>query len=327
MIRFGIIGTNTITDNFLNAAKDCSDFKLNAIYSRKFETGQSFGEKYDINNIFTDLDEMITSKTIDAVYIASPNSIHFSQAKKFLENKIAVLCEKPLASNLKEVKELIELSKKHNTLLMEAIRTIHNPNYNIIKNNIHRLGKIRNVFGNFCQYSSRYDKYKEGIILNAFKTEFSNGSTMDIGLYPFYFVMGLFGFPTEYKSLGTMLESGVDGAGTALLKYPDFVAIINHSKINNSYIPSEIMGENGSIIIEKISLLEKITLKLKDGTTEELTVPRKENDMYYEISEFLKCYKEKKVESSENPHVRSIEVAEVMESSRKSIGTVFPTDN
>lgn len=326
MIRFGIIGTNKITDNFLDAAKNCPDFKLTAIYSRTFETGQNFGNKYNIKNIFTNLDEMINSKTIDAIYIASPNSIHFFQTKKFLENRIAVLCEKPLASNLNEVKELIFLSKKYNTLLMEAVRTIHNPNFNVIKKNLHKLGKIRNIFANYCQYSSRYDKYKEGTILNAFNPEFSNGSTMDIGLYPFYFVVSLFGTPEKYTSMGTMLKSGVDGAGTSLLKYPEFIATINHSKINDSYIPSEIMGENGSIIIDKISWLEKVTLKLRNGITEDLTVPRKENDMYYEILEFINCYNQKKIESTENPHSTSIEVANIMENTRKSIGTIFPTD-
>ncbi|MGL5049141.1 MAG: Gfo/Idh/MocA family protein, partial [Fusobacteriaceae bacterium] len=317
MIRFGVIGTNAITERFLEAAFLCPEFQLNSIYSRALETGKAFGDKYGVVNIYTDIDEMIMSKNIDAVYIASPTSFHFLQAKKFLEKKIPVLCEKPLASNSKEVKELIELSKKHNTLFMEAIRTVHNPNFNVIKENLQKIGTIRGVYANFCQYSSRYDKFKEGIVLNAFKPEFSNGSTMDIGLYTFYFVIGLFGEPLNCKSSGIMLSSGVDGAGTSILQYSDFVATVNHSKISNSYIPSEIVGEKGSIIIENISLLEKITLKLKDGTEKEITIPRVENDMYYEIQEFIKTITEKNIESAENPHNISLKVSKVMEMSRK----------
>lgn len=319
MVRFAVIGTNTITENFLDAASQCKDFRLNAVYSRTFEKGKFFAEKYGVENIYTDIDEMIESKNIDAVYIASPTSLHFSQAKKFLESRIPVLCEKPLASNTKEVEELIELSKKYETLFMEGIRTVHNPNFKVIKENLHRIGTVRGIYANYCQYSSRYDKFKEGIVLNAFKPEFSNGSTMDIGLYPFYFVIALFGEPLNCKSSGVMLSSGVDGAGTALLQYPGFVATVNHSKINNSYISSEITGEDGSIIIEKLSILEKITLRLKDGTVEELTLPRVENDMYYEVEEFIKNIQQKNIESSENPHSNSLKVAKTMENSKKEI--------
>lgn len=326
MVKFGIIGTNFITDSFLEGAKLCPEFKLEAVYSRTEERGREFAEKYGAKYVFTDLDKLAKSGEIDAIYIASPNSLHHEYALKFLKEGIAVFCEKPLGSNLREVKEMIETSKREKVLLMEAIRTIHNPNYEVIKKNLHRIGKVRGVYGNFCQYSSRYGKFREGVVMNAFLPEFSNGSTMDIGLYPFYFVLGLFGAPENIHAFGNILSSGTDGSGTVLLKYPEMVATINHSKINNSYLPSEIAGEEGSIIIEKISILEKITLKLRDGSEQNLTLPRENNDMYYEIREFLDCYSRGEIESSNNPHSNSILVADIMEKARKEIGVTFPAD-
>lgn len=326
MVKFGIIGTNWISESFLEAAALCPEFKLEAIYSRTEERGRAFAEKYGVKNIFTNIDEMIERGGLDAVYIASPNSLHHEQSLKFLKNRIAVFCEKPLGSNVREVTEMVEVSEKNRTLLMEAIRTLHNPNYEVIRENLHRIGRVRGVYGNFCQYSSRYDKFRQGVVMNAFLPEFSNGSTMDIGLYPFYFVLGLFGKPEDVHTFGTLLSSGVDGAGTVLLKYPEMVATINHSKINNSYLPSEIAGEEGSIIIEKIALLEKITLKLRDGSEENLTLPCEKNDMYYEVREFIDCYLRGEYESSKNPHRNSILVAEVMEKSRKEMGVTFPAD-
>ena len=326
MVRFGIIGTNFITETFLEGAALCPEFKLEAVYSRTLERGREFGEKYGAPHIFTDLDEMIESGKIDAVYIASPTSLHHRHTLKFLEAGIGVLCEKPLGSNLREVREMVETSERKGVLLMEAIRTLHNPNYGVIRENLGRIGKIRGVYANFCQYSSRYDKFREGVVLNAFLPQFSNGSTMDIGLYPFYFVLGLFGKPEGISSYGTVLSSGVDGAGTALLKYGDMVATVNHSKINSSTLPSEITGEEGSIVIEKISLLERVTLKLRNGQEEELTIEREKNDMYYEIREFLDCYSKGEHESRDNPHSNSLLVAEIMEKARKEIGVTFPAD-
>ncbi|MGL4402171.1 MAG: Gfo/Idh/MocA family protein [Fusobacteriaceae bacterium] len=326
MVRFGIIGTNFITETFLEAAGLCPEFRLEAVYSRTLERGREFGERYGVQNIFTDLDEMIESGKIDAIYIASPTSLHHEHTLKFLKKGIGVLCEKPLGSNLREVREMVETSEREGVLLMEAIRTLHNPNYEVIRKNLGRIGKVRGVYGNFCQYSSRYDRFREGEVLNAFLPQFSNGSTMDIGLYPFYFVLGLFGKPEGIASYGTVLSSGVDGAGTALLKYPGMVATVNHSKINNSSLPSEITGEEGVITIEKIATLEKITLKLRNGEQEELTVEREKNDMYYEIREFLDCYGRSEVESRNNPHSNSLLVAQIMENARKDIGVVFPAD-
>ncbi|WP_341467137.1 hypothetical protein [Clostridium septicum] len=78
---------------------------------------------------------------------------------------------------------MIKVAKENNVVLMEAMKTTLFPNFKIIKDNLYKIGKVRRYFASFCQYSSRYDKYKSGEILNAFKPELSNGSLMDIGVY------------------------------------------------------------------------------------------------------------------------------------------------
>ena len=123
MIRFGVVGTNWITDAFIRGASLNKGFRLNAVYSRTKERAQQFAGKYLVENIFTDLNEMAESKSIDAVYIASPNSLHKKQSILFLNNQKHVLCEKPLASNCKEVMEMIKVAKNNKVLLMEAMKT------------------------------------------------------------------------------------------------------------------------------------------------------------------------------------------------------------
>lgn len=151
MVRVGIIGTNWITDQLLEAAKSVEIFELSAVYSRTRERAEEFA----------------ASSILDAVYIATPNAYHAEQSILFLQNGKHVLCEKPLAANATEVKKMIETAKEHNLLLMEAMKPTLLPNFKAIQNNLHKIGRVRKLFSSYCQYSSRYNKYKEGIILNA----------------------------------------------------------------------------------------------------------------------------------------------------------------
>ena len=181
-MKFGVIGTNWITESFIAAAKEINDFTLSAVYSRTEEKAKEFAEKNDAKHTFTDLEKMAASDEIDAVYIASPNSFHAEYAITLMNHGKHVICEKPMASNVREVEKMIAVAKENNVLLMEAMRSTVMPNFRSIQENLHKIGKVRRYFANPCQYSSRYDKYKEGTILNAFKPEFSNGSLMDIGI-------------------------------------------------------------------------------------------------------------------------------------------------
>ncbi|WP_027416753.1 Gfo/Idh/MocA family protein [Aneurinibacillus terranovensis] len=326
MIRFGVMGTNWITENFIKAANDVEDFTLTAVYSRTEERAKEFAAKFGVQTIFTDVESMAKSDDIDAVYIASPNSFHAQHAVTCMSHGKHVLCEKPIASNTTEFQQMTATAKKNNVLLMEALKTTLLPNFKSIQNNLHKIGKIRRYAASYCQYSSRYDAYKEGTVLNAFNPAFSNGSLMDIGIYCLYPMVVLFGKPRRVKANGIFLDSGVDGEGTILVEYEGMDAVIMHSKITNSYLPSEIQGEDGSILIDKINAPEKVEIRYRDGSTEDITQPHTYNPMYYEAKEFIELIKNGQLESSTNSYVHSLTTAEIMEETRKQIGLVFPAD-
>lgn len=326
MVRFGIIGTNWITERFIQAASKVESFSLTAVYSRTSEKARDFAEKYQANHTYTDLHEFARSPEFDAVYLASPNSLHASQAILLMQNGKHVLCEKPMASNEDEMKRMVEAAKENNVVLMEALKTTQLPNFLTIKENLHKIGKVRRYFASYCQYSSRYDQYKEGIVLNAFKPEFSNGSLMDIGIYCVYPAVTLFGAPKEVKASSYMLESGVDGEGSILLTYDEMDAVIMYSKITNSYVPAEIQGENGSIIIDKIHTPESVRIQYKDGTVEDITREQDSESMFYEAKEFISLVSENKQQSELNSHKNSMITAKILETARKQIGLVYPAD-
>ncbi|MBB5324171.1 putative dehydrogenase [Anoxybacillus tepidamans] len=326
MIKLATIGTNWITQEFLNAAKSIPDLILTAVYSRTEEKAREFAAKVGAERAFTSLEEMAKSPDIEAVYIASPNSLHAEQAILLMNHGKHVLCEKPLASNIKEVQAMITAAQQNGVVLMEAMKTTLLPNFQAIRHHLPKIGKVRRYFASYCQYSSRYDAYKQGIILNAFNPAFSNGALMDLGIYCIYPMVVLFGKPQSLKANSVMLESGVDGEGSIVLNYGDMDAVVMYSKITNSYIPSEIQGEEGSIVIDAIHTPTKVEIRYRDGRTEDITVPQEQHPMYYEALEWAELIRSENRESETNSHAHSLLAAEIMEEARKQTRILFPAD-
>ncbi|MBB6638201.1 Gfo/Idh/MocA family protein [Cohnella thailandensis] len=326
MVRFGVIGTNWITDAFLQAAKQVEGFALTAVYSRTEEKAKEFAAKHGASHAFTDMEAMAASGAIDAVYIATPNSHHEEHATLCMNRGIHVLCEKPLASNAAEIRRMAESAKRNGVLLMEAMKTTLLPNFQAIIDNLPKIGKVRRYFANYGQYSSRYDAYRAGTVLNAFNPAYSNGALMDLGIYCVYPAIVLFGKPSEVKANGVLLESGVDGEGSLLLKYEGMEGVLQYSKISNSYVPSEIQGEEGSLLIDKISTPEKVEIRYRDGRTEEVSVPQHADNMMYELQEFLRLIEAGELESKINSHANSLSSMEVMDEARRQMGLVYPAD-
>lgn len=327
MIRFGVIGTNWITDRFLDAALQLDDFSLRAVYSRTEVRAKEFAEKYDVNATYTDLDAFSASDAIDAVYIASPTAFHKEHAITCMNGGKHVIVEKPFASNEKEVQEMIAVAKANNVTLMEAMKTTHTPNFQVVKDSLEKIGPVRRYIANFCQYSSRYDTYKEGTVLNAFKPELSNGSLMDIGVYCLYPMVALFGAPQSIQASAIRLDSGVDGQGNVLAQYEGMNGIAIFSKITDSNLPSEIQGEQGSIIIRKFSDMEGIQIVYRDGTTEDIGFEQNKNAMIYETKSFLETIENKELENPINTWERSIQTMQILDEARKQIGVIFPADS
>lgn len=326
MINLGIIGSNFITERLIAGAREVEGIKIVAVYSRSEERAKEFAEKFNIEYTFTDLEEMAKSDKINAVYIASPNAIHASQAKVFINNNKHVLCEKAFASNYKEGKEIIDLAREKGVVVMEAMKTTTFPNFLKVKENLYKIGRVRKYIGSYCQYSSRYDKYKEGVVLNAFKKELSNGAVMDIGVYTIAPMVNLFGKSKSVKASGMLLDTGVDGMGNALISYDGMEAVVNYSKISNSYMPSEIQGENGSIIIDRINEFNSVKIIYNDGREENLSGEQKAANMCYEVEEFVNTINSGLIESKMTPHEQTLETLKIIDEIRRQVGVIYPAD-
>ena len=313
-MKFGIIGSNFVVDEFLKAAKLVDDFEFTSMYSRDIKKSKEFGGKYGAKYFYDDIEEFLNSD-IEAVYIASPNYMHEEHSIKALGHGHNVLCEKIATTSTDSLNRILNKAKEKNKLFMEAMVPTCTPTFLEIKKRIRDIGKIRRVVLQFNQYSSRYDKYKEGIIENAFKPEMGNGALTDIGIYNIEFLVNLFGKPKSIIGNNYKLSTGAIGYGSSILNYGDFESIIMYSKIFNSYSCSEIIGEEGSILIDKISLPTSFNINFRDGNTEKYQDKNINPLMYYEILEFISCAKAGKIESELNPHINtkiSVEIVEYL---------------
>lgn len=323
-INFAVIGTNKITDRFLEAAQTIEDFQLKGVYSRSMEKALSYAKKHGAQLAFDSLDELARCSEVDAVYIASPNSLHASQSVRMLENGRHVLCEKPIASNLKEFMEMRSAAEKHKKVLLEAMRSVYSPGFAAVRDHLYRLGTVRRVSFQYCQYSSRYDHYKEWIVENAFNPALSNGALMDIGVYCVHPAVALFGKPRSVKSSSLKLSNGVDGAGTVLLEYEGMQGELVYSKISDSRIPSQIQGEEGTMVIEEIPDPQTVTVYDRRGGKEILDIPKTDNNMVYEIREFIRLIKENEYE---HPYLLNSQMTmELMDEVRRQQKILFPAD-
>ena len=334
-VRFGVVGTNTISDWFIAGARQDSRFELTAVCSRSQERAEAFAAKHHIPCTFSSLENMAKSSKIDAVYIATPNYVHASQSILCMSYGKHVLCEKPFASNALEVQEMIKASHKYHVTLMEAMISTLNPNFLIVRDYMKKLGTIRRYFASYCQYSSRYDKFKEGVVMNAFNPALSNGAIMDIGIYTIYPMVVLWGKPSKIDATGILLSSGTDGQGAVNFQYEGLNATVLYSKIANSYLPSEIEGEEGNLLMDGIHIIRDVTYLPRplamsgrgpQARRESIGVELNKNEYYYEVAEFINLIEQGLLESKINSHQNSLVTLEIIDEIRKQIGVVYPAD-
>ena len=289
-MRFGIIGTNFVTDWFIKNGKKTEGFSVEAVYSRTMEHAREYGAACGARLFFDKLEDLAACDTVDAVYIASPHICHRPQAELMLRSGKHVIVEKPAAPNAADEAEMAALAREKGLVIMEAMRPAHNPALAAIKENIHKIGDLHRANICFDQYSSRYDRFKAGEHMNAFDPLLGNMAMLDVGVYPIYLMGALFGRPDDLGARFITLDNGFEAAGDISMYYRSrkMLANVQYSKLNNSKNRIELQGERGSMLIGDVISLEEVVIEYDTGEREIVypaTVGR-EGDMVYEINDF-----------------------------------------
>ncbi|MFV0441353.1 MAG: Gfo/Idh/MocA family protein [Lachnospirales bacterium] len=284
--KLGVVGTSWITDTFLSAIKHFDNITFTTIYSRTKEKGEAFGEKYNNPKVVTSLEDL--KNEVDIVYIASPNSMHYEQAKYFLENGVHCVIEKPVSLKVFELEHLHKIATSNNVYFIEGIRTVYHPYINEIKNLLDSgdLGMVEYSKLSFMIPSSKFDSDMNFLDIPVFQKKYGGGSTYDIAVYPLHAALHLFGEPKKISAFtnGRKLND-VDSVTTIIFEYEDFHVNMTASKVVESYTKNEILCENGNIIFDGFTTIKDVIFAKGDKRTY-LHNEMLEDDMQYYIKEF-----------------------------------------
>lgn len=371
--RFGIVGTGRISDWVLKGAVMEPRFEAAAVCSRSRESGKAFAEAHGIAKVYTDIDEMASDPEIDAIYIGTPNSTHHDLAILCMNHGKHVLCEKPMAANAREVKEMIDVARANGVMLMEAMISTLCPNFVAARAHLAEMGDVRHYFASFCQYSSKYDLVKRIIageddspVPSSFNPDCCGGALMDIGIYPIYPMVSLFGRPKGIKASVTTCEvpvassrfdklrdrereadaepveassregwKRVDLQGSVVFEYEGMDATAIYSKIADSLLRSEISCDSGIISLDQIHICRHAEMTKRGAPTSgrasgpdavDISVPVDADEYLCEFREFIDVLESGRIESSVNSLETSLATAEILDEIRRQAGVVFPGD-
>lgn len=288
-MRFGIIGTGQISRWFIAACGEVTGAEPVAICSRSRDTGDYFAKEHGLAAVFTDPAEMCADGRIDAVYVASPVGAHAAQVHTALAHGLPVLCEKTLGVDLAETASLLDDARARRLVLLEAVRPVHDPVLGLIADHLPDLGRIWHARFEKCQYSSRYDAFRQGIVRNAFDPALGNSALADIGVYCVQPAVRLFGDPREVSAMTTRLPNGFEASGAILLGYEGMTVHCRYSKVTSGVTPSVIEGEDATMTIDSIGEPGVVEVHHRDGEVITLVGgPAREpwEDLHYEIEQF-----------------------------------------
>ena len=284
MLKLGIIGTGAISHHFIEAAHASGKYQLVAVYSRKLETAATFASRYENIQLFDQLEDFFKS-SFDVVYIASPNSLHFVQARAALSAGKHVILEKPAVTQPQEWLNLIQTAEKNNCFIFEAARNYHEKAFTTIKNFLADK-QILGADFNYAKYSSKMPDLLAGQTPNVFSNRFAGGALMDLGIYPIYAAVCLFGKALDATYQGQQLENSIDLNGDGILFYPDYQVHIKAGKNITSNLPCEIYTTDGTLTLNTVEHVRSAIFTDHQGNQVQLPIQQAPHTMTEEVASF-----------------------------------------
>ena len=215
IIRWGILGCGRIARKFAADLKYVHDAELVAVGSRSRTTAEEFIKDFPAKYAHDSYEALAANPEVDIIYVASPHGLHHEHTLLCLQHKKAVLCEKAFAINSKQAREMIDMAKKQNVFLMEALWTKFMPHYNITMQMIRdgKLGDLKSVLVNFGFIPM------PPVPKRLYDPALGGGTLLDIGIYNVFIALSALGRPDSIEASITPASTGVDEQCAVLFKY------------------------------------------------------------------------------------------------------------
>ena len=319
--RWGIIGTGGIANAFRRDLEYLVGHRVSAVLSRSMQNAESFSSTISNCRPFDDPQSFMEFSEMDAVYIATPNTLHFEQTIMALENKKHVLCEKPFAMNSGEVRSMVETSKANNVALLEGMWTRYLPHIDIIRRLIkeNAIGDIHSLFachGQDLTHSNNPRLWTKGL---------GGGALLDLGIYVVSLAHMILGKPKNIIASSIFTKQGVDAKTSMIFTYESgALANLSCTMYDTQPNRSVISGSNGFIeIAPTFYAPTSITLNTNDGKSVSYPNDYKGHGLREQADELANCVKNNEIESQKMKHSESISVMESMDQIRDQVGLTF----
>ena len=321
-IQWGIVGPGHIARKFANDMKAAAGGRLRAVASRDMKRARSFADEFGAELAFDDLAALAHDDSVDIVYIASPHPAHFETAKLLLDAGKPVLCEKPLAVNARQARELIDLAQARRVFLMEAMWTRCLPIYARVREwlDAGRIGRPSVVTSCFCIRAPQDPTNRW------FNPALGGGALLDLGVYNLavsQLVMGR--RPEHVAATARISQTGVDEYLAASLRYPDGGLAQITCGLGGDFDNSLVIGgDKGFIRLPSRFIHADEAVLNVDGKSETVREPMRAGGFEYEIEDAMRCLRAGEIESSLMPHADTLATMETMDEIRRQIGVHYP---
>lgn len=323
-INWGIIGLGNIANAFAKDLALVPNACLKGVASRTKNKAKQFAKEHDAEQAYGSYKKLFKDKSIDIIYIATPHDSHAALSIAAMKAGKAVLCEKPLAVNKKQVKKMIKMAKKQKVFLMEAFWSKFNPS---VKQSIDlaksgRIGEVNYVNVDFSFYKEAPAESR------MFNLELAGGALLDVGVYPVFLAYSIFGKPKEIVATSRFHDTGADIQTAAILKYKNGMANVFCGFASESDTVAKIYGTKGRIYIDS-RWHESQSYRIIEGSgstqKQEIKVnPTRGKGFTYEIVECMQCLYEGKLESDNWSHKNSLELMTIIDEIRNQCGLKYP---
>lgn len=326
-LNWGIIGPGNIARDFVSDLKwvnGCSN-TVTGVMSNKLAEAEEFAKTYSVPQWFDDIEEMLEKTSPDIVYIASPHSEHHKESLTCLQNKVAVLCEKPLALNYKQAEEMINMSRTNHTFLMEGMWIRFLPSISKVLEILQQklLGQVNSIIADMSyvapkdEHNRFYDPYLGG------------GSLLDLGIYPVYLSLLILGKPHNIKAAARLSRDQIDENCAIIFEYSDGIySLLESSIIKNTDRQARVYGENGVLTLLKQwnEKPEAITLSLYNQKIQKFPCKWKGRGFQFEVEEVARCLGAGKIESDLHSHEDSLLLLKTLDEIRAKANIVYPVE-
>jgi len=324
---WGIIGPGNIATEFahdLALVKEVHH-RVGAVLSHDLQKAAAFAAKEDAPQYFEDIHAFVNEARVDAVYIATPHPLHFEETLICLRHKLPVLCEKPLAMNGRQVREMVKTAEDNHTFLLEGMWIRFLPSIrqvlSFIENDL--TGKIISIKADMS-YKAPYDPNSR-----YFDPVLGGGSLLDLGIYPIFLTHLLLGKPQQVQATARLSDKQVDEACAAIFRYHDgSYAFIESSLVTKTELTATIYGEKGKLHItapwnEKPP---EIITEVYGEAPQHHPCAWEGRGFQYEAAEVYRCIKEGKLYSEQFCHRFSQDLMDTMDAIRQQTHIVYPAD-